>query len=229
MLPVTRAVRMCPVVGTPVARSLSYSHRRQFISNLFGKKEVKQRQELIKNQDDFEIDPASRIVILNEENSPDHKPFDAAVDMPNFVIKKWKNKEVSLKDIESTYDTNLLVKVISESYQSVFQKPLSQDQFASASLSNLESRFEFAKLLQQNLGIDISDYTLSKSHTVGELFSALELIINTRWTNERNPNAIVLRPEDFTAPNVYLDQLRSEKAQKREYRKLSDLARAASP
>lgn len=199
-----------------------------FIGNFFGKKEVKQREEIIKNQDDYEVDPDTKIVILKEENSPEYKPFTPEEDMPDFVINQWKHHVVKPQDIESTYDSVKLSQIISQVCQEVLQKPTEQDGFHETELSDIQQRFKFAKALQQRLGFDINDYTLSKSHNVGELFDALNKVINTRWTNERNPNAIVIRQEDFSAPNVYLNQQPSEKAQEKEFDRLADEARNAS-
>ena len=228
MLSLSRVLGQRVSVHASRSRQLSYSHTRLFIGNFFGKKEVKQREEIIKNQDDYEVDPETKIVILKEENSPDYKPFNPEEDMPDFVIEQWKHQVVKPRDIEATYDTTNLIQTISQTYEETFQSPITQEEFHNASLSDLEARFKFAKSLQQNLGFDISDYTLSKSHTVGELFNALEKVINTRWTNERNPNAIVLRPADFSAPNVYLNQQPSERAQKATYDRIAEEARNAS-
>jgi len=131
------------------------------------------------------------------------------------------------KDIENTYSPELLQNVINKTYQEVNGIELNSG-YSSISLNDLEFRFKFSKLLQQNLGFDINDYVLTKSHTLDALYNELCDVISTRWTNERNPNAIVLRREDFTAPNVYLNEELSKEEQEAVYNELLEKAKEAS-
>lgn len=208
-------------------RPFSQSVQKPFISNFFGSKQLKQRDDIIQNQDNYETDQDSKIVILDEENSPEFKPFIASEEMPDFQVSQWKNQIVRNKDIENTYSPELLQNVINKTYQEVNGIELNSG-YSSISLNDLEFRFKFSKLLQQNLGFDINDYVLTKSHTLDALYNELCDVISTRWTNERNPNAIVLRREDFTAPNVYLNEELSKEEQEAVYNELLEKAKEAS-
>lgn len=46
-------------------------------------------------------------------------------------------------------------------------------------------------------------------------------MVNKRWKFERNPNAIVLRSEDFDAENIYLNQERNDFEKNLELQKLT--------
>ena len=87
---------------------------------------------------------------------------------------------------------------------------INRDNYKDIKLDDLQFRFEIVKSLQSKLGIDINDYIISKSHDLQSLYEEIEKIVNKRWKNERNPNAIVLRPEDFDADNIYLNQERTD-------------------
>mmetsp|Transcript_2638 Transcript_2638/g.3095 ORF Transcript_2638/g.3095 Transcript_2638/m.3095 type:complete len:230 (-) Transcript_2638:38-727(-) len=208
-------------------RPFSQSVQRPFISNFFGSKQLKQREDIIKNQDNYETDQDSKIVILNEQNSPEYKPFSPSEDMPDFQVSQWKNHIVRSKDIENTYSPESLQTVINKTYEEVNGTALNGD-YSSISLNDLEFRFKFSKHLQQNLGFDINDYVLTRSHTLEALYNELCDVISTRWTDERNPNAIVLRREDFTSPNVYLNEEFSKEEQERVYNELLEKAKETS-
>lgn len=198
------------------------------MGNFFGKKEVKQ-QEIIKKQEDFEIDPEAKITILNEQNSPGYTPFDPESDMPEYKLNQWKDQIVLENKIESTYAKNdKLTDIINDSYKQLTQSSISQDQYNSIELHDLQFRFQYAKLLQQKLGFDINDYLLSKAHTLSDLHAGLQSVVETRYVNERNPNGIVLRSEDFSAPNIYLNEELTEQEQDKKLQKLVEEARTAS-
>lgn len=204
-------------------RPLSTSAPTRFIGNIFGSREAK-KKEIIAKQDEYEIDPESKVVFLNKENSPSYKPFDASEDMPDFQVKQWKHKTVRAQEIEETYTKDTLAQSISEA----FQELKGESPNAETSLDDLAFRFEFVKLLQQKLGFDINDHTITRAHTVGYLTSELNKVIAHRWSNERNPNAIVLRKEDFElVPNVYLSEELTEEEQKKAYDELLAQAREA--
>ncbi|CUM63324.1 uncharacterized protein PRCAT00000895001 [Priceomyces carsonii] len=207
------------------SRSFSYSSRNTFFSNFFGSKEIKKNQDIIKNQDDYEVDPKSKIVILDEKNSSEYKPFDAEIDMPGFEVRQWKFQTVKDKDIESTFTPEILSTIINETFQEIKGIKISEEDYVATDLHDLQFRFKFAKLLQQKLGFNINDYTLSTSHSLSQLSNELGKVISTRWATERNPNAIVLRKEDFQAPNVYLNTERNEKQQEKLYSELVQRAR----
>lgn len=209
-----------------LSKSFSSTHGVSFISNFFGSKQVKQNEELVKNQDNF-AEETSKIVILGDENSPKYQTFDPSRDMPDFHIKQWKNHTIKNKDIESSYTSELLKDILERTYHEVNGKNI-DDSFASVNLTDLSFRFKYAKALQQNLGFDIDDYTLTRSHDLKTLFDELHRVISKRWTSERNPNAIVLREEDFTAPNVYLSREPTQEEQDGIYKKLVDKAQTAT-
>lgn len=218
----------CRMLKTASIRSFTTTVPRPFLGNFFGNKEVKQ-QEIIKKQEDFEIDPEAKITILNKENSPDYVPFDPETEMPDFKVNQWKDHVLLGKEIESTFSNNSkLTDILNESYQQLTQNTISENQYQSIDLHDLEFRFKYAKLLQQKLGFDINDYLLSKSHTLSDLHTGLQSVVLRRWVNERNPNAIVIRSEDFSAPNIYLNEELTEKQQEKKLQKLIEEARAAS-
>ncbi|GEQ72078.1 hypothetical protein JCM33374_g5764 [Metschnikowia sp. JCM 33374] len=197
-------------IGT---RSFVTSQRTRFLENIFGSRESKTK-ELIEKQDDYAVDPSSKILILNEQNSPSHKPFDPATDIPGFKIEQWKDKFVRAQDIESTVTKEMVADAINKAFQESHGTEISVDQYSSTSLEDLHKRFNFAKSVQQKLGFDIKDHTITRSHDVEYLYNALQQQIAHRWSSERNPNAIVLRPEDFEdQPNVYLNIEHDEQEQ----------------
>lgn len=207
-------------------RPFSTTAPKYFLSNIFGNREAK-KKEIIEKQDDYEIDPNSKIVILNEENSPSFKPFNAEEDMPDFQVSQWKFRNVKAQDIEATFQKEELSKVIQEAYQEL--KGESPNDFAAVSLADLPFRFQFCKLLQQKLGFDIKDHTITRTHNLDMLFQELNKVVAHRWSSERNPNGIVLRPEDFQQfGNVYLSSELSEEEQKKTYEELLEKAREAN-
>lgn len=208
-------------------RGISSTIPRPFLGNFFGKKDQKQ-QEIIEKQEDYEVDPSAKITILNEENAPGSKPFDRLTDLPEFQINQWKSKVVSADKLEETYHGNSsLVDILNNSYKELTQKEISEEQYSSINLHDLQFRFKYAKLIQQSLGFDINDFVLSKAHTLLDLHTGLQLIVLKRYTFERNPNAIVLRREDFTSPNIYLNEELSELEQAEKLQKLAEEAKAA--
>ncbi|KAG2735028.1 hypothetical protein G9P44_001242 [Scheffersomyces stipitis] len=216
---IVRPVRVASI------RPFGTSAPRPFLENLFGKKEIKKREEIIKNQDDYESDPDAKITILSEKNSPEYKPFDPEVDMADFKINQWKSQVVNPKNIEATYTSEKLSQIFNETYRNLKNEEITTQQYKDSDLHNLSFRFEFSKSLQKSLGFDISDYILSRSHTVQDLYNEVEKVIAKRWTSERNPNAISLRPEDFKSTNVYLNQELTESQQKKAFKKLVAQAR----
>ncbi|KAK6455462.1 ribosomal subunit 39S-domain-containing protein [Scheffersomyces xylosifermentans] len=208
-------------------RTFCTSIPRPFLENLFGKKEIKKRDEIVKNQDDFESDPEAKITILSEENSPDYKPFDPKVDMADFKIVQWKSQVVKTKNIEATYNSESVSKIINDTYKALKQQEIQVAEYKDITLHDLNFRFQFAKSLQKSLGFDLNDYAVSKSHTVQDLYNEVEKVIGERWVYERNANGIVLRPEDFQSANVYLNEELTEGQQKKAFKKLVDQAREA--
>lgn len=209
-------------------RPFSTSAPRLFLGNLFGTKEAK-KQEIIQKQDDYEVDPNSKIVILSEENSPLYKPFVAEEAMPDFKIGQWKSTQVRSEDIESSFSTEKLSQVFNDTYQQLKGEAISESQYKDITLTDLQFRFQYAKLLQQNLGFDINDHTLSRAHDVDYLFGELKKVISERWSSERNPNAIVLRPEDFqNVQNVYLSNELTQEEQKKAFDELVEKAKQSA-
>lgn len=208
-----------------VSRPLSASAPRLIFGGLFGTKEAK-KKEIIEKQDDFEVDASAKIVILNKENSPKHKPFLAETDMPDFKIEQWKFANVPFRDIEATYSKDQVATIISDSYKELKGAEVKPEEYAAVELTDLPFRFQLGKLLQQKLGFDIRDHTLSRAHNLGYLYEELSRVVALRWSNERNPNAIVLREGDFSSlQNVFLSTERTESQQKKEFDRLVKKAR----
>lgn len=171
---------------------------------------------IIEKQDDFKTDPKSKINILDKNNSPNFQPFDAERDMPGFKVAQWKQNVVRKQDIESSYSPEQVAQIMKETYKEL--QGLEPTDFASTLLHDLHFRFSYFKLLQLRLGFDISDYIISRSHSLEDLHVELRKVVAHRWSSERNPNAIVLRAEDFEGvPNVYLNEELLEADQKKVY------------
>lgn len=213
------------VISRGCVRLFTSSRLQAFL--FFGKKEKKTQQEIVENQDKFEIDPDAAITFLNEANSPNTVQFDPNTDMPNFKVRQWMQTKVASKDIEATYTPESLVPIINSTYEELTTKPLSKEQYEAADLRDLQFRFSLAKSLQQKLGFELNDYQISKAHSVSDLYNVLAEVVSTRWVSERMPQAIVLRPEDFTSGNIYLNQEASQKEQQRKLEELVEKARSA--
>ena len=211
------------VVSRPCVRLFSSSRLQSFL--FFGKKEKKTQQEIVENQDKFEIDPDAAITFLNEANSPNTIQFDPETDMPDFKISQWMQTKVNARDVEATYSSESLVPIINSTYEELTTKPLTEDQYDGADLRDLQFRFSLAKLLQQKLGFELNDYQISKAHSVRDIYNSIAETVSTRWVSERVPQAIVLRPEDFASGNVYLNQEASPKEQQRKLEELIEKAR----
>lgn len=195
------------------------------MSKIFGSPS-KKVSEIVQRQDEYKEDQQAPITFLNKENSPNYKPFSIEEDMPDFKINQWKSTFVRVKDLESTFTNSSISNAINESYTQVFGKSLTTEEYLNTNLSDLQLRFQFFKSLQQKLGFDISDYIITRSHNVEYLFGELKKQIASRWSSERNPNAIVLRQEDFAQPNVYLNKELDEYRQKEYFEKLKEDASA---
>ncbi|PVH13487.1 uncharacterized protein CXQ87_001592 [Candidozyma duobushaemuli] len=192
-------------------RSLSTTATRSFFG--FSRKVD---PKIIEKQDDFKTDPKSKITILDEKNSPNFQPFNAERDMPGFKVAQWKQNVVRKQDIEASYTPESVVQIMRDTYQEL--QGSSPDDLSTALLHDLQFRFRYFKALQSRLGFDISDYIISRSHSLEDLQVELNKVVAHRWSSERNPNAIVLRPEDFKGvPNVYLNEELSEAEQKKLY------------
>lgn len=199
--------------------------RRTFMSKIFGSPS-KKVAEIVEKQDEYKEDQQAPITFLNKENSPNYKPFSIEEDMPDFKINQWKSTFVRARDLETTFTNESISNAINETYTEVFGKNLTPNEYLSTNLSDLQLRFQFCKTLQQKLGFDISDYLITRSHNVDFLFGELKKQIAARWSSERNPNAIVLREEDFEQPNVYLNKELDEYKQKEYFEKLKEEAAA---
>lgn len=202
--------------------------RQLLFGNLFGSREAKNK-EIIEKQDEYEVDPSSKITILSKENSPGFKPFTPEEAMPDFKINFWKDRIVRAQDIEGIYSAEKIEQAINETYQEVAGSAISVADYKNSSLADLQLRFRFAKALQKKLGFDIKDHTITRAHDVDYMYQALKKVIAHRWSSERNPNAIVLRPEDFKLVlNVYLNSERSEEQQEKLLKELAEKALAAN-
>lgn len=145
--------------------------------------------------------------------------------MPDFKVAQWKNKSLSLKQANATYEPKDLVIIINEILTKMGKESVSETELSKISLEDLDFRFKFAKELQKELGLDINDFILSKSHDVGYLFKELNTMIFSKYKNERNPSDINLKQSDFTAPNIYVNEELSEFEKDRELKRLVEEAR----
>lgn len=186
-------------------RSFSVSVSK-LISDFFGRSKI--IKDIINRQDDFDQPNNDKIVILNEENSNQNKKVLLKIE-----IHQWKFKNLKLKDVENTYNRENLIKIFNETYFTLKNEIIDESDYKNIGLENLFFRFSFVKLLQQKLGFNINDYNVTCSHTVKELFTFFFKCVSKRWSSERNPNAIVLRKEDFKSPNIYLNEELDEKKQ----------------
>ena len=213
------------ITRVPTIRQFSTTTPKPFITNFFGKKDLKKREEIVKNQDDFESDSQDKITILTKENSPNTKKFDPEVDMADFKINQWKDTVVREQDLEATYNSEQLSSIFNQTYQELKGETITSTQYPDINLFDLNFRFQFAKALQQKLGFDFNDYTLTKSHTLNELFTIVNKTVSKRYVNERNPNGVVLRSQDFNAANIYLKEERTPEQQQRELTRIAEKAR----
>lgn len=186
---------------------------------------MKKREEIIKNQDDFESDSQDKITILTKDNSPNTKQFDPEVDMEGFKINQWKDTVVRQQDLEATYDSEKLSSIFNQTYQELKGETITSTQYQEINLHDLNFRFQYTKALQQKLGFDFNDYALTKSHTLNELFTSINKTVSKRFVNERNPNGIVLRSQDFNAANIYLKEERDTQQQQKELTRIAEKAR----
>lgn len=187
----------------------------------------KKKNEIVEKQNDYEVDQNAKIVILDEKNAASYKPFDPETDIPGFRINQWKSTVVRAQDVEASVTKEMVNEAINKAYASVMSAQVSAEEYSSSRLDDLTRRFEFFKLLQLELGFDIKDHTISRSHTLEYVRDALHKQIASRWSSERNPNAIVLRPEDFAKQeNVYLNNELNEEEQAKLYEELKEKASA---
>ncbi|QEL58058.1 hypothetical protein CJJ09_000089 [Candidozyma auris] len=169
-------------------------------------------KKLVEKQDELKPTSKSKVVFLNEKNSPNYKAFDPERDTPGFRVNQWKDKVVQRKEIEGSYTAEEVTNIMNETFEELQgSRPSS---FDGKDLHDLEFRFKYCKRLQQKLGFD-----LGLSHHQVTQFAGLvgrsKMMVTHRWSSERNPNAVVLRPEDFAdAPNVYLNRELSRKRSK---------------
>ncbi|CAX45506.1 conserved hypothetical protein [Candida dubliniensis CD36] len=199
---------------TSITRNLSW------FGDIFGKNkssiESKQkRQDIITKQDELIESNSIKIHHLTFKNSDKYQSFNIESDMPNFhKLKNWKfQKSLTPENYETFYsDKSILQNIINQELKNFIKQDqeINRDNYKDIKLDDLQFRFEIVKSLQSKLGIDINDYIISKSHDLQSLYEEIEKIVNKRWKNERNPNAIVLRPEDFDADNIYLNQERTD-------------------
>lgn len=196
------------------ASGYSIQGRRTFMSNFFGKKELLKREEILRNQDDFELSVGTKITILNEENSPGYEKFDPESDMPDFEIIQWKQRNVKQEDIESTFSRQDVSAIIANAYKTVYNMDVDPSTNTDAELFDLGRRFAVVKTIQADMGINLNDAVMTQCHTVKTLYDELVKVVEERYVNERNPNGIVVRPNDFSAPNIYLNQERTPQQQK---------------
>lgn len=203
------------------ANFVSVVPRRNLFENFFRK--AVNKEELIEKQD--EVVEEGKIVFLTEENSPSNRKVDVETEMAGFKINQWRNQIVHPKDYEQTFSGDKLVSIINETYNDMKQTSISSpEEYPSLELSDLKFRFAFTKELQKRLGFLINDYTISSSHNVSTLYKHLSKLTSKRWVSETNPNGIALRPEDFTAPNIYLNEEVPVKQQEKLYKNLLEKA-----
>lgn len=183
------------------------------MSNFFGKKELSKREEILQNQDDFELSVGTKITILNEENSPGYQKFDPESAMPAFEIYQWKSRNVKPQDIESTFSRKDVSSILANAYKTVYNVDVDPTSNTDADLFDLTRRFAVVKQVQVDMGINLNDAVMSRCHTVGTMYDELIKVVEARYVNERNPNGIVVRPNDFSAPNIYLNQERTSQQQ----------------
>lgn len=210
---------------TSLTRNLSW------FGDIFGRNKTsieskQKRQDIITKQDELTESDSIKIHHLTFKNSDKYQSFTIEQNMPNFhKLKNWKfQKSLTPNDYESFYsDKSILQNIINQELKNLIQKDIivSRDNYKDIKLDDLSFRFQIVKSLQSKLGIDINDYIISKSHDLETLYEEIENLVNKRWKFERNPNAIVLRSEDFDAENIYLNQERNDFEKNLELQKLT--------
>ncbi|KAI5967577.1 hypothetical protein CANMA_003011 [Candida margitis] len=213
---------------TPRRSLTSSTVTRSWFGDLFGNKSSKitsqqKRSDIIEKQDDYINKEITKIAHLTRENSPQYlKKKQKDKLQSQFKVRDWKNvKFLHAKDLEGFYDDKVkLQNVVNQSYKDVTGTEIGFDDYSSIDLHDLKLRFAFVKHLQSNLGFELNDYVVSTSHDLISLYYEVEKVVNKRWSNERNPNAIVLRQSDFSAKNLYLNESRDEYEKHKEFTKL---------
>ncbi|EMG49483.1 hypothetical protein SBY92_001262 [Candida maltosa Xu316] len=194
---------------TTTSRSLSW------FGDLFGKNKkqvLDKRQEIITKQDDMvnSDETSYKITHLGYKNSTKYnpvKPRDIVPETYSMTLKSWKSKNYDPRDYEEVYSKrSKLQGRVNAVVKEITGESVGVRQYRGFKLDDLEVRFKVVKGLQSKLGIEIGDYVISKCHDLDSLYVEIEKIVSARWKSERNPNAIVLRSEDFDAGNVYLNQ-----------------------
>ncbi|RCK64007.1 hypothetical protein Cantr_10628 [Candida viswanathii] len=197
-----------------------------WFGDLFGRKKAKlesqkKREEIIEKQDEFTADGPVKVTHLTFKNSDKNVKFDREKEMPGFVLKNWKTRALRPQDLEAYFaNKKKLQNRINGTLALVLGKRVTRKQYKEVSLSDLELRFKVVKALQSSLGVDLNDYTITKCHDLDSLYNEIENVVSVRWKNEKHPDAIVLRPGDFTAANVYLNEERSDYEKQKEYSRL---------
>lgn len=251
LVSVPKHIRVRTFTTTPVAQSWLgsiFGKNKNRITD-------KRREEIIAQQDEIAAKEKSiKIRHLTKENSPEFlKQLEESKVERSSLVKNWKSRNLAPSQLEETYNDKMQLQgIVQKVYKDVLilnlkasaktDKPKFSDftlvdeiltqvggveRFEQYGLENLDLRFELVKKLQSSLGIELNDYTISKCHNLKDLYVEIENVVNTRWKWERNPNAIVLRKEDFTAPNIHLSEERTEQEKMAEYQKVLQQMRAA--
>ncbi|KAI3402934.1 hypothetical protein KGF56_004186 [Candida oxycetoniae] len=210
---------IAPILKT---RSLtSSSINRSWFRDIYGRKK-KSVTEIVSQQDKYADKEVVTIKHLTEKNSESYlKNLEASKVLPKSKVSDWKrHATIHPMLLESFYTKEKLQRVVDETYKNLTGKDITHSQYNTVSLNDIEFRFNLVKNLQSNLGFELNDFTVSKSHDLLTLYNSVEDFVNRRWKNERNPNAIVLRPEDFTAKNVYINEERNAFEKNKEFNKI---------
>ncbi|KAI5961461.1 uncharacterized protein KGF55_004084 [Candida pseudojiufengensis] len=210
------------------SRSLSTTNiTRSWFGDLFGSKKSKitkeSRSDMITNQDELANKEITEIIHFTKENSPKIlKSKELNKLNPENKVRDWKfTKSIKPNEIEDVYnDKSKLQNIFNKTYNELTNKEINFNEYSSINLHDLNFRFKFIKLLQSKLGFEINDYIISKNHSLDSLYFDIESFVNKRWKNERNPNAIVLRQEDFTAKNIYLNETKDDYEKLKEFNKI---------
>ncbi|KAI5954693.1 hypothetical protein KGF54_002469 [Candida jiufengensis] len=205
----------------------STSIAKSWFGDLFGSKKSKitreSRSDMITKQDELANKDITEVIHFTRENSPKYlKAKELNKLNPQFKVRDWKNnKHIKPTQIEEEYNDKLkLQNIFNKTYFTLTKETIDFDSYSNVHLKDLSFRFKFIKLLQSNLGFEINDYIISKNHSLDSLYFDIESFVNKRWKNVRNPNAIVLRNEDFTSKNIYLNETKDDYEKLKEFNKI---------
>ncbi|KAG7660716.1 uncharacterized protein J8A68_005833 [[Candida] subhashii] len=222
----TSVIKQRTLVSTkvPIRSFSNTTYTSSWLGDLFGKNKPvtkQKKQEIIEKQDEFieEEKEGERITILGYENSKDIvKPGQR---LKGLKIVPWKSRQISTQQVPFKSDT--LYKIFKQVYKENFSKEITEADFPNITFHDFNKRLRFANALRVKLGFEVSDYVISKGHTLEDFHSECQKFLESKRGSERNPKGI--RLVSMSPMNIYLNNERAKSVQERKFEKLAEQAR----